>query len=220
MSNHTHNEPVSGHVTSSMSFGNTRPPSATRRHFLASAGALALAPLVPSCASDRRTASGAANFNLTAAPPHAQLLRPERVRIRRAGRGHVLVSPASAQLRAFEIGYSNEPPLRSTPPDWPIKLRRTRSPSPISSAPSVTRLSSRAAHTAWHHPMHLHGHSFRVLSRNGAPTPRREWLGTVLMSPRETVEIAFAADNPGDWMLHCHVLEHQAGGMMACLREV
>jgi FtsP/CotA-like multicopper oxidase with cupredoxin domain len=29
--------------------------------------------------------------------------------------------------------------------------------------------------TAWHHPMHLHGHSFRVTSRNGAPTPHREW---------------------------------------------
>jgi FtsP/CotA-like multicopper oxidase with cupredoxin domain len=74
--------------------------------------------------------------------------------------------------------------------------------------------------TAWHHPIHLHGHSFRVLTRNGTPTAHREWLDTVLVNPRETVEIAFAADNPGDWMLHCHVLEHQAAGMMACLREI
>src|SRR3546814_10300980 len=29
--------------------------------------------------------------------------------------------------------------------------------------------------TAWHHPVHLHGHSFRVISRNGAPTAPREW---------------------------------------------
>lgn len=72
--------------------------------------------------------------------------------------------------------------------------------------------------TAWHHPIHLHGHSFRVVSRDGKPIARREWLDTVLLAPRETAEIAFVADNPGDWMFHCHVLEHQAAGMMACLR--
>lgn len=72
--------------------------------------------------------------------------------------------------------------------------------------------------TAWHHPIHLHGHSFRVLSRNGQPTPHREWQDTVLMAPREKVEIAFVADNPGDWMFHCHILEHQAAGMMGVIR--
>ncbi len=72
--------------------------------------------------------------------------------------------------------------------------------------------------TAWHHPIHLHGHSFRVISRNGRPTRYREWQDTVLISPREKVEIAFVADNPGNWMFHCHVLEHQMGGMMAVFR--
>jgi FtsP/CotA-like multicopper oxidase with cupredoxin domain len=72
--------------------------------------------------------------------------------------------------------------------------------------------------TAWWHPMHLHGHVFRVLSRNGQPTARREWLDTVLMAPGERVEIAFVADNPGDWMFHCHILEHQLGGMMGTVR--
>lgn len=72
--------------------------------------------------------------------------------------------------------------------------------------------------TAWHHPIHLHGHSFRVIGRNGAPTRRREWQDTVLMAPRERAEIAFVADNPGDWMFHCHILEHQAAGMMGVIR--
>jgi FtsP/CotA-like multicopper oxidase with cupredoxin domain len=72
--------------------------------------------------------------------------------------------------------------------------------------------------TAWFHPMHLHGHVFRVVSRDGKPTQRREWRDTVLVAPREKVEIAFVADNPGDWMFHCHVLEHQAGGMMGIIR--
>ena len=72
--------------------------------------------------------------------------------------------------------------------------------------------------TAWWHPIHVHGHSFRVLSRNGKPTEHQEWQDTVLMSPQETARIAFVADNPGDWMLHCHILEHQAAGMMASFR--
>lgn len=72
--------------------------------------------------------------------------------------------------------------------------------------------------TAWWHPIHLHGHSFRVISRNGAPTAHKEWQDTVLMAPQETAEIAFVADNPGDWMFHCHILEHQAAGMMATIR--
>lgn len=72
--------------------------------------------------------------------------------------------------------------------------------------------------TAWHHPIHLHGHSFRVISRNGQPTRHREWLDTVLVAPREITEIAFVADNPGDWMFHCHILEHQAAGMMSSIR--
>ena len=72
--------------------------------------------------------------------------------------------------------------------------------------------------TRWHHPIHLHGHSFRVLSRNGRPTRRREWQDTVLLQPEERAEVAFVADNAGDWMLHCHILEHQAAGMMAVLR--
>jgi FtsP/CotA-like multicopper oxidase with cupredoxin domain len=38
------------------------------------------------------------------------------------------------------------------------------------------------------------------------------------VSPRERVEIAFVADSPGDWMFHCHVLEHQAGGLRGVIR--
>jgi FtsP/CotA-like multicopper oxidase with cupredoxin domain len=73
-------------------------------------------------------------------------------------------------------------------------------------------------HTAWHHPMHLHGHAFRVIARDGRPTRHQEWQDTVLMAPHERVEIGFVADNPGDWMFHCHILEHQAAGMMGVIR--
>jgi FtsP/CotA-like multicopper oxidase with cupredoxin domain len=72
--------------------------------------------------------------------------------------------------------------------------------------------------TAWYHPIHLHGHSFRVITRNGQRTKYQEWRDTVLMPPRERAEIAFVADNPGDWMFHCHILDHQEGGMMSIIR--
>jgi FtsP/CotA-like multicopper oxidase with cupredoxin domain len=70
--------------------------------------------------------------------------------------------------------------------------------------------------TAWHHPIHLHGHVFQILRRNEAA--RGESGDTVLINPRSRAEIAFVADNPGDWMLHCHILEHQVSGMMAVVR--
>lgn len=72
--------------------------------------------------------------------------------------------------------------------------------------------------TAWWHPMHLHGHSFRVISRNGRSNSQREWRDTVLVPPNQTAEIAFVADNPGNWMFHCHVTDHQMAGLMAVLR--
>lgn len=72
--------------------------------------------------------------------------------------------------------------------------------------------------TAWWHPMHLHGLSFRVLERNGSAVPHGHWADTILVPPRQSAEIAFVADNPGDWMFHCHVTDHQVAGMMTVLR--
>lgn len=68
--------------------------------------------------------------------------------------------------------------------------------------------------TAWPHAMHLHGHHFRVMTRNGNREPGTPWRDTVLLEREETVEIAFVADNPGKWMIHCHMIEHQTSGMM------
>jgi FtsP/CotA-like multicopper oxidase with cupredoxin domain len=72
--------------------------------------------------------------------------------------------------------------------------------------------------TAWWHPIHIHGHSFRVLTWNGVPVPYRQWGDTVLFAPKDVAECAFVADNPGDWMLHCHVTDHQTAGLMTVVR--
>jgi FtsP/CotA-like multicopper oxidase with cupredoxin domain len=63
------------------------------------------------------------------------------------------------------------------------------------------------------HPIHLHGHTFKVLSsNNGDVLPH--FADTALVTPKERLKIAFVADNPGAWMLHCHIIEHQETGMM------
>ena len=65
-----------------------------------------------------------------------------------------------------------------------------------------------------YHPMHLHGHTFFVLDVNGKPlagSPIR--LDTVLVQPHATYDIAFVANNPGIWMLHCHNFLHANWGM-------
>ncbi len=67
--------------------------------------------------------------------------------------------------------------------------------------------------TAWHHPFHLHGVAFRALS-----APHQPWRDTALVDPGARAQFAFVADNPGDWMIHCHILEHQEAGMMAVMR--
>jgi FtsP/CotA-like multicopper oxidase with cupredoxin domain len=71
-----------------------------------------------------------------------------------------------------------------------------------------------ANRTAFPHGMHVHGHAFRLLD-NLDDGWKPYWLDTVLMGPRETARIAFVADNPGRWMIHCHMLEHHDTGMGA-----
>ncbi len=67
--------------------------------------------------------------------------------------------------------------------------------------------------TAWPHVMHLHGHHMREIARSDGPPQSQAWRDSVLMQPDTEVTVAFVADNPGKWMLHCHMLEHQAAGM-------
>jgi FtsP/CotA-like multicopper oxidase with cupredoxin domain len=68
--------------------------------------------------------------------------------------------------------------------------------------------------TAFPHAIHLHGHHFREIRADG-PGP---WRDTTLVAPGATAPIVLAGDNPGDWLLHCHMLGHQASGMKTWFR--
>lgn len=64
--------------------------------------------------------------------------------------------------------------------------------------------------TMMHHPMHLHGHFFRVINSQGDFSPLKH---TVNVPPMTTTVIEFAAEEFGDWLFHCHLLYHMASGM-------
>lgn len=67
------------------------------------------------------------------------------------------------------------------------------------------------------HPIHLHGLTFRVIASNQKAVSSH-WTDTALLQKGETVDVAFVADNPGDWAFHCHVIEHQKTGLAGFIR--
>jgi FtsP/CotA-like multicopper oxidase with cupredoxin domain len=69
-----------------------------------------------------------------------------------------------------------------------------------------------------HHPFHIHGERFLVLTRDGIPEPNLVWKDTVLVRTGQTVDILMDASNPGVWMAHCHIAEHMETGMMFTFR--
>lgn len=72
------------------------------------------------------------------------------------------------------------------------------------------------------HPMHLHGMPFKIVATDGHPVPEAAQLtkDTVSVAPGERYDIEFIATEPGQWMLHCHILHHttndnvEPGGLM------
>ena len=67
-------------------------------------------------------------------------------------------------------------------------------------------------HSMMPHPMHLHGHFFRVVNRS---LPREQWVlkDTIIVDPMQRIDVEFTADNPGNWFHHCHNLYHMEAGM-------
>src|SRR5699024_431931 len=70
------------------------------------------------------------------------------------------------------------------------------------------------------HPFHAHGVQFQVLDRDGASPPAGEtgWKDTVLVNPEEKVRLIATFKHPGDFMYHCHILEHEDAGLMVKLK--
>lgn len=99
--------------------------------------------------------------------------------------------------------------------NWGIDGRSFANHAPIEVATGErVRLVLRNKTTMWH-PMHLHGHTFRVAGRLDGP--RKD---TVNVLPGEKVIIDFDANNPGQWMMHCHNTYHLESGMATVVSYV
>lgn len=110
------------------------------------------------------------------------------------------------------------------PYDWTINGKLMDENKPLEIEPFEIRAGERvrvtmANESLMRHPMHLHGHSFRVLAENGQgnAAPLKD---TVIVEPRRTLAFEFLADNPGDWLFHCHHAYHLAAGMARVFKYV
>jgi len=70
------------------------------------------------------------------------------------------------------------------------------------------------------HPIHIHGQKFLVLSTNGEKSTNLVWKDTALIQTGDTVELLVQMDNPGDWVIHCHIPEHMEAGMMSGFKVI
>ncbi|MBY4607562.1 multicopper oxidase family protein [Rhizobium sp. 9T] len=129
-----------------------------------------------------------------------------------------LVLSATAENAAVEsicgtLGYSfwaiNKVPWPGDTPDPTAPLAELKLGKSY-----VVNLENTTPHA---HPIHLHGMSFTVISSS-----TREVMplisDTYLVQPDEKVQLALVADNLGDWVLHCHIIEHQKTGMTSYVR--
>jgi hypothetical protein len=66
-----------------------------------------------------------------------------------------------------------------------------------------------------HHPIHVHGHTFVMTGTEGGRQPKTTWgpKNTVLVGVAEASDVEFVANNPGDWMVHCHLPHHMMNQM-------
>jgi FtsP/CotA-like multicopper oxidase with cupredoxin domain len=100
---------------------------------------------------------------------------------------------------------------------WSLNGELWPNVTPLMIAPGQRVAIEMVNHSMMAHPMHLHGHAFQVVAINGSPFTGAV-RDTVLVPPMGSVTIAFDADNPGRWALHCHNLYHMMTGMMTEVR--
>jgi len=125
-----------------------------------------------------------------------------------------------AMMRGGMMGGAERGPGRGPPSPASIWTVANKASDGHSGAPLFSVARGRTVslafdnRTEFPHAMHLHGHHFRLLDKLDDGW-KPFWLDSIVLAPRQAARIAFVADNPGKWMIHCHMLEHQESGMSA-----
>jgi len=140
-----------------------------------------------------------------AAPPLARVARHIEP-LSQAGATRVAIDLTLAQLRngEFEYGFNGIPFSK----EQPIEARI-----------GETQLWTVTNKTKWSHPLHLHGFFFQVVDDHGDPVRPLAWKDTVNIPYERTLRLLVRFDDrPGNWMVHCHILDHADGGLMGTVR--
>ena len=139
-------------------------------------------------------------------PPHAADPPPAPSRhiepLSTSGATNVNVELTLAQLpdRSFEFGINGVPFAKNRP---------------VSARLGETQVWTVTNKTKWSHPFHLHGFFFQVLDEKGAPVRPLAWKDTVNVPFEQTMRFVVRFDDRGgNWMYHCHILDHADGGLM------
>ena len=166
-------------------------------------------PVVGVASDARRDAPAALPPNPGMAPPRLAEARPLRLGMSGGAMGRLDAAILDGRRRSFgQMVEANQ--------FWAFNGTVGMTPTPLAelARDEPVHLAIRND-TAFPHAMHLHGMHFREIAADGTLGPLRD---TTLLQRGETREIAFAADNPGVWLFHCHMLSHAESGMMTWLK--
>lgn len=174
-------------------------------------------PLVASAEGKGKSAVGVvrtADASQAAAPPADAVpseLSGKLVAYRDLRAADAVSLPATEADRTHDVKLGESSGLYT----WTINGRTFDEHRPLEASDGErVRLRIKNDTSMWH-PMHLHGHTFAMTGAHG--TARKD---TVNVLPDETVVVEFDADNPGQWMLHCHNAYHLEAGMATVLSYV
>lgn len=148
----------------------------------------------------------------TSDPPHPGMPAPPRI-----SRTIEPLSGAGATPVRLELSVVQEP--RGGAFTYHINGAPYWKAASIPATPGETQLWTVTNTTPWSHPMHLHGFFFQVLDDQGAPVRPLEWKDTVSVPFQGTLRLLVRFDDrEGNWMVHCHILDHAEGGLMTTVR--
>lgn len=119
-------------------------------------------------------------------------------------------TPVNLELTLVPVDGKSEFQVNGAP-YWKAK--------PIPARPGETQLWTITNKVKWAHPMHLHGFFFQVVDPNGQPVQPIGWKDTIDVPVNQTVRFLVKYDGrEGEWMYHCHILDHADAGLMGSVR--
>ncbi|MGH2658696.1 MAG: multicopper oxidase family protein [Actinomycetota bacterium] len=123
--------------------------------------------------------------------------------------------PTTKPDRTFELVLSGG--MMSNSGAWTINGRSYPGTEPLDVRPGE-RVRVRMINMSMEdHPMHLHGHTFQIVAIGDRPVAG-PFKDTLTLRHMDSYDVEFVAANPGQWLFHCHNLEHMMGGLMTEVR--